>query len=128
MVLQWHANGLQGETLYPEGEALKHVIFVLRGSIMYKRWQLQVGPGGQLGALSYFGFTHFTDTSQVVALDDGVLAGLPLNRLEQLIGHHGPTTHKLLTTLGECTDLAFAFYYRLLAHGSCCRDELSSLT
>ena len=60
-----------------------------------------MADGGFIGALEFFGESHFTQTSAVNGATDGMLAGWTIKQLNDLVRDSGVLGNKLLQTLGE---------------------------
>ena len=70
----------QGERLYAEGQTADALLFVLSGTVVLERYQVEITEGGQIGALDYFGHDALSAATAVVAAGDGVVAGFPFAR------------------------------------------------
>ena len=70
------------------------------GSILVERLGVAVKPGQCLGGLEFFGHVPFTDTADVVAATDGMLAALTWAQLEPVVFSSPAFSHSFITYLG----------------------------
>ena len=75
----------QGQVLVEQGQLWDIVMVIIQGSVLIERENIEVADGGFIGALEFFGESHFTQTSAVNGATDGMLAGWTIKQLNDLV-------------------------------------------